>query len=382
MTRSDATTTTTLAWTCDPQFRRVRDVFASTFTAAEPYRNVGASLAVYLKGRCVIDLSGGSSAPDKAWTGDTLVNVWSATKGIVAIAVAILVDDGKLSYDDRVSTHWPEFAQAGKQDITVAHIMSHQGGLNGFVAPTTIEDFYDWSRVTSRLAAQAPFWKPGEKTSYHAMTYGFLAGELVRRVSGLDIAEFVQERLAAPARADVFIGAPHALRGRVAPIIGPKARRPLSDGMDPIARKAVVNPELRPELPNESGWMDAKIPAGNGHASAVGLARIYGAVANGGALDEAKLLSRSTIDRMRRPLSTRTDSMLGPRTWAAGVVLNTQGGYGPDPSAFGHSGWGGSFGCADMTRGIGIGYVHNQMGPDITGDPRGSSICTAIYECL
>jgi CubicO group peptidase (beta-lactamase class C family) len=378
---TDLDVTTTISGTCDAKFHRVRDVFASTFTAAEPYRNVGASLAVYLEGRCVIDLSGGSTS-GKAWTGDTLVNIWSATKGIAAIAVAMLVDEGKLSYDDKVSAHWPEFAQAGKQDVTVAHIMSHQSGLNGFVEPTAIEDFYDWSRVTTRLAAQAPFWKAGENTSYHAMTYGFLAGELVHRVSGLDIVRFVQERIAAPVKADVFIGAPRALRSRVAPIIGPKASRALSDGMDPIAQKAVVNPGLSPELPNESGWMDAKIPAGNGHASATGLARVYGAVANDGTLDGAKLLSRATIDLMRRPLSTRADLMLGPRTWAAGVVLNTQGGYGPEPSAFGHSGWGGSFGCADVHRRLGIGYVHNQMGPNITGDPRGSSICTAIYDSL
>jgi CubicO group peptidase (beta-lactamase class C family) len=214
------------------------------------------------------------------------------------------------------------------------------------------------------------------------MTYGFLAGELIRRVSGMDVRTFVARRLAGPLAADIYIGAPREVRDRVARIIGPKARPPLSEGMNALAGRAVTNPSLEPEQPNHEGWMGAQIPAGNGHASAPGLARLYGAVANGGRLGDTSLLSREGVDRMRTALSTRQDLMLGSRTWAAGVVLNSQGGYGPNPSTFGHSGWGGSFGCADPDRAIGIGYVHNQMGPDVTGDVRGISLCNAIYECL
>ena len=373
---------TEILGTCDPAFKRVRDVFAATFTAAEPYRNVGASLCVYLRGNCVLSLFGGRTGQQTAWAGDTLVNIWSATKGVTAIAVAILVDEGRLSYTDKVARHWPEFAANGKQDITVAQLLSHQAGLNGFDEPTTVDDFSNWTLVTSRLAAQKPAWPPGEKTSYHATTYGFLAGELVRRVSGRSIGAFVAERINAPLQADVFIGVPEPERRRISKIIPPKAARPLADNMDPLARRAVTNPQLSADLPNNDKWIAAEMPALNGHASAAGLAKLYGAVSNDGRLGSVRLLSRKGVERMREPLSTRPDVMLGARTWAAGVVLNSEGNYGPNKLTFGHTGWGGSFGCGDLDCGLAIGYVHNQMGPDVTGDPRGISLCRAIYDCL
>jgi len=373
---------TEILGTCDPAFKAVRDVFAETFAAAEPYRNIGASLCVYRRGSCVIDLHGGSAGPQRPWTGDTLVNIWSATKGVTAIAVAMLVDEGLLSYQDPVARHWPEFAQAGKQDITVAQILSHQSGVNGFDVPTAVDDLYDWNLTTSRLAAQQPFWSPGEATSYHAVTFGYLAGEVVRRVSRKSIGAFVADRIRKVLQADVFIGVPDGERTRIAAVVPPKAARPLAEGMNPLAARAVANPRLQADLPNNSGWIAAEMPAVNGHASATGLAKLYGAVANGGQSGALPLLSRAGVERMREPLSTRADLMLGARTWGAGVVLNSEGNYGPNKLAFGHTGWGGSFGCADLEHGLGIGYVHNQMGPDVVGDPRGISLCRAIYGCL
>jgi CubicO group peptidase (beta-lactamase class C family) len=367
--------------TCDAAFAPVREVFAQTFATEGPYRNAGASLCIYVRGRCVADLHAGEAAPGQPWTHGTLVNIWSATKGVVAAAVAMLADRGRLTYDAPVAKYWPEFAQAGKQDVTVAQLMSHQAGLNGYVAPTTLADLCNWETATSRLAAQAPFWTPGEQTSYHAVTYGFLAGELVRRASGKSVGKFLADEISAPLQADIFIGVPEAQRQRISPIRGPKAARALSEGMNPIAQRAVTNPQLTAELPNNAAWIAAEMPAVNGHATAAGLAKLYGALANGGKLSSTQLISPKGIARMRTPLSTRPDLMLGARTWAAGVVLNTEGNYGPNPKVFGHSGWGGSFGCADVERGIGIGYVHNQMGPDVTGDPRGINLCRAIAEC-
>jgi len=367
---------------CDPEFAAVRDAFAGTFAAAEPYRNIGASLCVYRRGNCVIDLHGGNAGPQKPWRSDTLVNIWSATKGVTAIVVAMLVDEGLLSYQDPVARHWPEFAQGAKQNITVAQILSHQSGVNGFDAPTTVDDLYDWSLTTSRLAAQRPFWPPGEATSYHAVTFGFLAGELVRRVSGRSIGTFVADRIRTALQADVFIGVPESERSRIAAIVPPKAARPLAEGMNPLAARAVANPRLVADLPNNADWIAAEMPAVNGHASARGLAGLYGAVANSGEGGSAALLSKAGVERMREPLSTRADLMLGARTWGAGVVLNSEGNYGPNKLAFGHTGWGGSFGCADLEQGLGIGYVHNQMGPDVVGDPRGISLCRAVYGCL
>ena len=368
--------------TCDPAFNPVREAFAGTFAAEGPYQNAGASLCVYVRDRCVVDLHAGEATPHQAWTADTLVNIWSATKGVVATAVAMLVDKGLLSFDAPVTKYWPEFAQGGKQETTVAQLMSHQAGVNGYVVPTTLEDLCDWEVATSRLAAQEPFWTPGEQTSYHAVTYGFLAGELVRRASGKSVGRFLADEIRAPLQADIFIGVPETERRRISPVRGPKVPRTLSQGMNPIAQRAVLNPALTAELPNNAAWIAAELPAVNGHATASGLARLYGALAGGGRLGSIQLISREGVERMRKPLSTRPDLMLGARTWAAGVVLNTEGNYGPNPNAFGHSGWGGSFGCADLERGLGIGYVHNQMGPDVTGDPRGISLCRAIYGCL
>ncbi len=372
---------TEVSGTCDPAFSEVRDVLRQTFATEGPYRNAGASLCVYVQGRCVVDLHGGEIAPAQAWTSDTLVNIWSATKGVVATAVAMLADKGLLSYDAPVSQYWPEFAQGGKQDITVAQLMSHQAGVNGYVQPTTLDDLCDWTTATSRLAAQAPFWTPGEATSYHAVTYGFLAGELVRRVTGKSVGTFLAEQIRAPLGADIFIGVPEAERRRISPIRAPKVPRPLSEGMNPIAQRAVTNPALTVELPNSAAWIAAELPAVNGHATASGLARLYSALGCGGRHGAVQLMTREGVERMRQPLSTRADLMLGARTWAAGVVLNSEGNYGPNPRTFGHSGWGGSFGCADLEHGLGIGYVHNQMGPDVVGDPRGASLC-AVYECL
>jgi CubicO group peptidase (beta-lactamase class C family) len=201
-------------------------------------------------------------------------------------------------------------------------------------------------------------------------------------VSGQSIGAFVAERIGRGLQADVFIGVPATERSRISKIIAPKAARPLGVDMDPLARRAVGNPQLSAELPNDDKWIAAEMPALNGHASATGLAKLYGAVTNDGHLGPVQLLSCKGVERMREPLSTRPDIMLGPRTWGAGVVLNAEGNYGPNKLTFGHTGWGGSFGCGDLDRGLGIGYVHNQMGPDVTGDPRGISLCRAIYECL
>ena len=179
-------------------FERVRDQFAANFERPEPYRDVGASVAVYRRGKRVVDLWGGwrDKEHQRPWKRDTLVNVYSTTKGIVATALAMAVDAGKLRYEDRVAKYWPEFAAAGKADVTVAQLISHQAGLPGFVAPTTVEDLYDWTSCCAKLAAQAPAWAPGTQTSYHAGTYGYLAGEVLRRATGESVQIMIAESCA------------------------------------------------------------------------------------------------------------------------------------------------------------------------------------------
>lgn len=366
-------------------FEPVRERFAANFSRADAHREVGAALAVYRRGELVVDLWGGHRDARRTtpWTADTLVNVWSTTKGVTAIALARLVDQGLIDYAAPVASYWPEFAEGGKAAVTVSQLLSHQAGLPGFVAPTPLEDFYDWTKVTSRLAAQAPMWEPGTKNSYHAMTYGFLAGELIRRVSGKSPGTFLADEIAGPLEADVHIGLGEANEPRVAPLIGPLEDAPFPPDMAPEAIAAVSNPQMIPTIPNDRAWRAAEVPAGNGHANARGLARIYGALANGGELDGVRVMSSGTVAKLTEVQTERADIMLGFKPfWAHGVALNDAGVFGPHKGTFGHSGWGGSFGCGDVSTGVAIGYVMNQMGGGLVGDPRAAELCHTIFGCL
>jgi len=381
------TTTTEIKGAVAPGFEEVRDAFAANFEREGSYQEVGAAIAVFHRGAKVVDLWGGFAdrARTKRWAGDTLINVWSATKGLTATAIARLVDQGRLSYDDRVARVWPAFAAAGKGEITVAQVMSHQAGLPGFAEPTSIDDQFDWEGCIGKLERQAPAWPPGEATSYHAMTHGWLAGEIVRRVDGRSVGRFVQDEICGPLGADMFIGLSASLEPRVAELFGPKVGPDAgaTAALPAAALMAVANPAQDPEAPNRRAWRAAEIPAASGQASALGLARLYAALGAGGTLDGVSVLSPQTVQRMTTPATSndRTDMFLGfVDSWGMGVALNTPGIYGPNPRAFGHSGWGGAFGCADPDAEIAIGYVCNQMGPDLVGDPRTGGLCAAALE--
>jgi CubicO group peptidase (beta-lactamase class C family) len=372
--------------TVAPGFEPVREAFAANFARAGDYQEAGAALAAFHRGCCVANLWGGFAdrARTRPWNEDTLINVWSATKGAVAVVMAMLVERGRIRYDDTVASVWPEFAQAGKANVTVAQVLSHQAGLPGFIEPTTIEDQYDWESCCAKLERQVPAWPPGTATSYHAMTYGWLGGEIIRRVTGASVGTFMRDEIAQPLQADVFVGLPEIEDARVAEIIGPKGA-PNIPPLGETAMMALANPQQDPERPNARAWRAAEIPAANGQASAMGLARLYAALSNGGALDGTHILSPGSIARMTAPATTdgRADMFLGFKdSWGMGMALNTPGIYGANPRAFGHSGWGGSFGCADPDAGVAIGYVCNQMGPELVGDPRTAELCAAVFRCL
>jgi CubicO group peptidase (beta-lactamase class C family) len=364
----------------------VREAFAANFQRDDAYEELGASLAVYRRGKCVVDLWGGYADRDgkRRWHRDTLINVYSATKGIAAIAIGMLVDEGRLDYAAPVVRYWPEYGAAGKAGTTVAQLLSHQGGLTGFIEPTTFDDLYDWAKITARLARQAPLLPPGGATSYHAMTWGYLAGEVFRRAAGESIGTFLRKRIGETIGADVFIGLPESLESRVAALHGPKMPPDLSAlTQPPQALAAMVNPQLDPEIPNRRAWRACEIPAANGQASGQGLGRIYAAIANGGELDGKRLLSREGIARMLERQRGKTDLLLGfTDNWGMGISHNQAGMLGPDPGSFGHAGWGGSFGAANLEANVSIGYVCNQMGAQLVGDPRGTSICEAVFSCL
>lgn len=370
-----------------PGFEPVREAFAANFRRPGDFGEVGAAVAVYRRGRCVVDLWGGHAdrARTRPWTRETLVNVWSATKAAAALAVARLVDRGLIAYDDPVARVWPELAQGGKAGTTIGQVMSHQAGLPGFVEPTRLEDLYDWAGCIAKLERQAPVWPPGTETSYHAMTFGFLAGEIVRRVAGVSPGAYIAREVAGPLRVDIHIGLPEALEPRVAETLGPKRppTRPDFPQSD-IARSALVNPATGPLVPNRRAWRAAELPAANGQASAQGLARLYAALADGGVLEGVRILSPGALAQLTAPAAPpgRRDQFLGfVDCWAMGLMLNTPGLYGPNPASFGHSGWGGSFGCADPETGLAIGYVCNQMGPDLNDDPRAANLCAAVADC-
>jgi CubicO group peptidase (beta-lactamase class C family) len=370
-----------------PGFERVADTFAANFERDDGYREIGASFAAYRGEQLVADLWAGSRDERRQipWTRDTLVNVWSATKGVTALALAVLVDRGRIDYAAPVVRYWPEYAEGGKEETTVSQLLSHQAGLPGFTEPTPLTDFYDWDRVASRLARQAPMWRPGEKNAYHAMTFGFLAGELVRRASGKSVGRFLAENVAGPLKADVFIGLPEAEEHRVAPLVASANQQPFDlAAMPPEARAGVTNPDMKPTLPNDRAWRAAEIPAGNGHASALGLARLYAMAAGGGTFDGVTLMSPKTVAALNTVQTERVDLGVGiaPR-WRNGVCGNAMDDmFGTNPEAFGHPGWGGSFGCADTDARIAVGYVLNQMGDRAIGDPRGTALTHALYECL
>jgi CubicO group peptidase (beta-lactamase class C family) len=365
-----------------PGFETVRAAFAANFKRGEPLRELGASVCVYRRGKRVVDLWGGhcDAARSQPWTRDTLVNVWSTTKGIVAAAFAMAVERGHIDYDAPVTRYWPEFGAHGKDRTTVSHVLSHQAGLPGFAAPTGPEDVYDWDACCAKLAAQAPSWPAGEATCYHAGTFGFLAGEIFRRATGQSLGAYIAQQLARPLEADIHLGTSAREDARIAPMIAPAVAPDLAAlGLSDIALMAMSNPELNPEQANTRAWRAAELPAMNLHATADGVARVFGALANGGELHGVRIATPSSIAAMTEVQSRRADMLLGLEVhWARGVVLNTTGIFGANPNAFGHTGWGGSFGFADPDAGIGAAYTMNRMGPDLVGDARAVALAQAI----
>ena len=369
-----------------PGFDAVRNCFISNFERDDHYKEIGAGFSVYLSGECVVDLYGGfaDKARTRPWRADTTANIWSATKGLAAIAVAVLVDRGLIDYGEKVGTYWPEYACKGKEDTTVSQVLSHQAGLPGFVGPITLEEFCNWPTVVSRLQSQEPMWDPGTKNSYHAMTFGFLAGEIIRRASGMGIGDFVRETVAIPLDADFYIGLPESEEPRVAEMVPSPLELELDmTGVPPEALASITNPTMEPGLANRRLWRAAEIPAGNGQATARSLSRVYGAIANKGVLDGRRLLGESAISEMNTVQTERVDISLGVAPfWRNGVSGNINNMYGPGENTFGHSGWGGAVGCADPDREIGIGYVVNQMGNEALGDERSVALINTLYDCL
>jgi len=346
---------------------------------------VGASLAVFVDGACVVHLWDGfaDKAKTRAWAPDTLTNVWSTSKSLLALSMAMEVERGALAYSDAVARHWPGFANAGKADITLDQLLSHQAGLNAFRADMAPDDVYDWDLCVTRLAAQEPWWTPGSDTGYGALTFGFLAGEVLRRSSGLMPGDYLRTKIAEPLgiSQQLYLGLPPSEHDRVAEMIKPRGLPQSGDGTPPSedAIRAFRNPPIDANRPNDPAYREAQIPSTNVQATAYGLARVFSELAQGG----GQLLSEPALAEAIRIRFTRRDRTLRqPMNWAAGFLVGDGEVYGPGRRAFGHSGFGGSFVFADPDRKLSVAYVMNRMDLKLFSDPRSKNLIGAVIAAL
>jgi CubicO group peptidase (beta-lactamase class C family) len=371
---------------CDERFSAVSAALAENIDAGE---ETGASLVVDLDGEIAVDIWGGfrDEARTIGWTADTITNVWSTTKTVTSLAALMLVERGQLDVDAPVSTYWPEFAASGKQDVLVRHLMSHTSGVSGLGQPAAVEDLYDWDTSTARFAAQAPWWPPGTASGYHALNFGHLIGEVIRRVSGQSLKQFVAAEIAGPLGADFQIGAAESDWGRIAAVTPPP---PLpfdleALGADSPAVKTLTGPLVDAAQANTPGWRRADIGAANGHGNARSVARILSVISRGGAVDGVRLLSPETIDVIFREQSDGVDLVIGvPLRFGIGYGLPRLDTlpYVPDEKICFWGGWGGSVIIMDVGRRMTIAYMMNKMGAGIIGSDRSARYVEAIYAAV
>jgi CubicO group peptidase (beta-lactamase class C family) len=380
------TTMAELLGKCDDRFDGLRAALARNVESGE---ELGASLVLDIDGEIVVDLWGGfcDEARTVPWSEQTITNVWSSTKTVTSLAALMLVDRGELDVDAPVARYWPEFAAQGKQDVLVRHVMSHASGVSGLDQPAVTEDLYDWPAATSRMAAQAPWWPPGSASGYHALNYGHLVGEVVRRVSGKTLKQFVAEEIAGPLGADFQIGAAEADWGRISDVVPPPPLPFDFAALDPDSPtvKTLTGPLVLAETANTPGWRRADIGGANGHGNARSVARIMSVVARGGEVDGVRLLGQDTIDLIFREQQNGIDLVLG-------VPLRFGIGYGlpqldilpwlPVERICYWGGWGGSMIVMDVGRRMTISYMMNKMGPGIIGSERSAEYGQAIYDAL
>lgn len=364
------------------RFARVRDAFAANFNAGE---ELGARFAVCVEGEVVLDLYAGwaDRQGTRPFGPDTLTPVFSTTKALGATLIARLVDEGRLDYDQPVADVWPEFAAAGKGAATVAQMLSHQCGLVGFAERIDPADWFDWDLTCARLAAMAPMWPIGSASGYHPSTWGFLGGEVFRRVDGRTMGTALREDWAEPFGLDLWIGLPDSEHGRVADMQRPKGLPNFGEASEP-RRLAFGTPWSAPGGRGGADWRRAEFPAANGHATAPALARMLSVLACGGELDGRDMLLPTTIDAAAQE-RIHGDDLVLPNwmSWGAGFMRNEgRWMYGPGGRTFGHSGWGGSCAFADPEQRLSAAYVMNRQSTYLTDDPRPRRLIEALYDSL
>jgi len=372
--------------TCDPRFAPVAEQFARNFAERG---EVGAGVCIMVDHRVVVDLVGGwaDERREHQWRPDTLVDVYSVGKPVVALLALQLVDEARMDLDHPISSIWPEFGAGGKEAATLRHALCHRAGVPAIREPLTDDDLWDWGRMTGALAATEPWWEPGTRHAYHTNTYGHLVGEIVRRLSGTSCGN----RLRAwsdDLGSDVWFGVPGAVQHRCAEVIwaGPDLTADpdlhLSDltGDALMTVQGYVNPPGYSSMGvvNSAAWRSAEIPSTNGHATAQGVARLYD-----GLLQPGRLLSAELLAEAVSPQSEGFCPVLGTEvTFGLGFMPTTpRRRFGPHPGSFGHFGTGGAVGFADPGSGVAFGYVMNHVVPRWQST-RNRALMDAFYEAL
>lgn len=370
--------------TYNTQFSVMADLLSANVDSGA---DVGASVAVTVDGHLVVDIWAGWADETKAtpWQSDTITNVWSCTKTITALAALVLVDRGELDVFKPVAHYWPEFAAKGKGAIEVRHLLSHASGVSGWEQPVEIADLYDWEKSTSMLAAQAPWWEPGSASGYHDRSFGHLVGEVIRRITGQKLGEFVASEIAGPLDTDFHIGLDPSQFRRVSNVIPFQGPLPIDlvTDHDSVSYKTLSGPAWEPSVSWTTEWRQADIGAANGHGNARSLARLLSVVACRGEVDGIHLLSPSTCDLIFREQANGVDLVIGvPLRFGIGYALKNESiPYLPDGRVCTWGGWGGSIVVVDLDRRMTVSYVMNRMEGGLGGE-RGPDFVRAAYAAL
>jgi CubicO group peptidase (beta-lactamase class C family) len=365
------------------RFASAKKPFEENFASGA---DVGASFCATVNGETVVDLWGGyaDGAHSRPWMKNTIINVYSTTKTMTALTALLLADRGELDFDAPVSRYWPEFAANGKADVKVCHLMSHSSGLSGWKEKITGEDLYDWEKVTSLLAAQAPFWKPGTASGYHAITQGYLVGEVVRRITGRSLGTVFRDEIAGPVGADFHIGLPASEDSRVADLIPPEPGTAIGDGAQTeLQANMSNNPGVDVSATRTRAWRGAEIPAAGGTGNARSIAEIHALLANGGVANGRRIMSEAGCRKALEPQIEGTDLILNvPIKFGLGFGLPGSMIPLPSPNSMFWGGYGGSLVIIDFDQRATFGYAMNRMVGTTTGDPRAFGMVMAMYQAL
>ncbi len=369
----------------DPRFDAMREVLSNSLDSGD---DVGASVAVMLEGEMVVDLWGGfaDEARTVPWQSDTITNVWSSTKTMMALSALMLHSRGQLDFDAPVAQYWPEFAANGKEGVLVRHLMSHTSGVSAWAQPVEVADIYDWERSTSMLAAQAPWWEPGTASGYHALNQGHLVGEVIRRITGMKLGEFFRTQVAEVVGADFHIGLAPTEFGRIANVIPPPPLPIDLSTLDPnmVVVKTFTGPAPQAETSWSSEWRQADIGAANGHGNARSMALVQSAISNSGVVNGHQLLAQSSIDQIFREQSNGVDQVLMmPMRFGIGYGLPNQSMPLPaDRRLCFWGGWGGSLVINDLDNRMTFTFAMNKMGSGTVGDDRAFKLLGVVLAAL